>query len=104
MSPIEAIEPEHNRVKLAKDNRLLNYDFLVIATATQTHPDQTPGLHEHEWYKTIYDFYTIEGALALAKHLRTWSGGRMVLNVVENPIKLSRGPAGIPDAGRLVLP
>ncbi len=76
MSPIEAIEPEHNRVKLAKDNRLLNYDFLVIATATQTHPDQTPGLHEHEWYKTMHDFYTIEGTLALAKHLRTWSGDR----------------------------
>ena len=32
--------------------------------------DETPGLHEHEWYKSIYDFYTIEGALALAKHLR----------------------------------
>ena len=31
MSPIEAIEPEQNRVKLAKDGRTLNYDFLVIA-------------------------------------------------------------------------
>lgn len=92
MSPIEAIEPEHNRVKLTKDNRILNYDFLVIATGTQTHPDQTPGLHEHEWYKTIYDFYTIEGAQALAKHLRTWRGGRMVVNVVENPIKCPVAP------------
>jgi sulfide:quinone oxidoreductase len=92
MSPIEAIEPEHNRVKLAKDNRLLNYDFLVIATGTQTHPDQTPGLHEDEWYKTIFDFYTIEGAVALAKHLRTWRGGRLVVNVVENPIKCPVAP------------
>jgi len=92
MSPIEAIEPEHNRVKLVKDNRILNYDFLVIATGTQTHPDQTPGLHEHEWYKTIYDFYTIEGAVALAKHLRTWRGGRLVVNVVENPIKCPVAP------------
>jgi sulfide:quinone oxidoreductase len=92
MSPIELIEPEHNRVKLVKDNRLLNYDFLVIATGTQTHPDQTPGLHEHEWYKTIYDFYTIEGAVALAKHLRTWRGGRLVVNVVENPIKCPVAP------------
>jgi sulfide:quinone oxidoreductase len=92
MSPIDVIEPEHKRVKLVKDNRILHYDFLVIATGTQTHPEQTPGLHENEWYKTIYDFYTIEGAVALAKHLRTWPGGRMVVNVVENPIKCPVAP------------
>lgn len=92
MSPIEVIEPEHNRVKLAKDGRYLNYDFLVIATGTRTHPEQTPGLQQDEWYKSIFDFYTIEGAVALAKHLRTWQGGRLVVNVVENPIKCPVAP------------
>jgi sulfide:quinone oxidoreductase len=92
MSPVEVIEPEHNRVKLTKDGRYLNYDFLVIATGARTHPEQTPGLQEHEWYKSIYDFYTIEGAMALAKHLRTWQGGRLVVNVVENPIKCPVAP------------
>jgi sulfide:quinone oxidoreductase len=92
MSPIDVIEPEHNRVKLARDGRYLNYDFLVIATGTQTHPEQTPGLLEHEWYKSIYDFYTIEGSLALAKHLRSWPGGRLVVNIVENPIKCPVAP------------
>ena len=91
-SPIEIIEPEHNRVRLVKDHRYLPYDFLVIATGTQTHPEQTPGLQEHEWYKTIFDFYTIEGAVALARHLRTFEGGRVVLNVVENPIKCPVAP------------
>lgn len=91
-SPIEFIEPEHNRVRLAKDHHILNYDFLVIATGTQTHPEQTPGLQEHEWYKSIFDFYTIEGAVALANYLRTWQGGRMVVNVVENPIKCPVAP------------
>ena len=43
MSPIEAIEAENNRVKLAKDGRILNYDFLVIATGAHTIPDETPG-------------------------------------------------------------
>ncbi len=92
MSPIEVIEPDQNRVKLAKDGRYLNYDFLVIATGARTHPEQTPGLMEHEWYKSIYDFYTIEGAVALARQLRNWSGGRMVVNVVENPIKCPVAP------------
>ena len=91
-SAIELIEPEHNRVKLAQEGRYLNYDFLVIATGTHTHPEQTAGLQEHEWYKSIFDFYTIEGAVALAKELRTWRGGRLVLNVVENPIKCPVAP------------
>ncbi len=92
MSPIEVIEPEHNRVKLAKDGRYLDYDFLVIATGARTHPEETPGLQEHEWHKSIYDFYTVEGALALQKHLRNWEGGRLVVNVVENPIKCPVAP------------
>jgi len=92
MSPIEVIEPEQNRVKLVKDGRILHYDFLVIATGTQTHPEQTPGLQEHEWTKSIHDFYTIEGAVTMAKYLRTWQGGRMVVNVVENPIKCPVAP------------
>lgn len=92
VSEIAVIEPEHNRVKIAKDGRYLNYDFLVIATGAHTRPDQTPGLAEHEWRKSIHDFYTIEGAVALAKHLRTWRGGRLVVNVVENPIKCPVAP------------
>ena len=91
MSAIEVIEPNHNRVKLA-NGRTLNYDFLVIASGAKVHPEQTPGLLEHEWRKSIHDFYTIEGAVALAKHLRSWQGGRMVVNVVENPIKCPVAP------------
>ena len=87
----EVIEPEQNRVKLT-DGRILTYDFLVIATGAQTRPEETLGLHEHEWYKSVFDFYTIEGAMALAKHLRTWQGGRLVVNVVENPIKCPVAP------------
>jgi sulfide:quinone oxidoreductase len=87
----DVIEPEENRVKLA-DGRILNYDFLVIATGTQTRPEETPGLQGPEWYRSIYDFYTIEGAIALANQLRTWPGGRLVLSVVENPIKCPVAP------------
>jgi len=87
----DVIEPDQNRVKLV-DGRVLQYDFLVIATGAQTRPEETPGLQEHEWHKSIFDFYTIEGAMALAKHLRNWQGGRMVVNVVENPIKCPVAP------------
>ncbi|MCS7056929.1 MAG: NAD(P)/FAD-dependent oxidoreductase, partial [Thermoflexales bacterium] len=92
ISSVEMIEAERNRVRLAKDGRYLDYDFLVIATGAQIRPDQTPGLAEHEWRRSIHDFYTLEGALALAQHLRTWQGGRLVVNVVDNPIKCPVAP------------
>jgi sulfide:quinone oxidoreductase len=87
----DVIEPDQNRVKLV-DGTILGYDVLVIATGTDIHPEETAGLEGPEWHKSIFDFYSIEGALALAKYLRTWEGGRLVLNVVENPIKCPVAP------------
>lgn len=92
VSEIEIIEPEQNRVRLVKDNRYLNYDYLIIATGTHPRPDETPGLMEGEWRKSIFDFYTFEGATALAKHLRTWQGGRLVVNIMEMPFKCPVAP------------
>jgi len=91
VSDIEQIEPEHNRVRLT-DGRELGYDFLIIATGADIRPEQTPGLAEDEWGKSIHTFYTYSGALALFEHLKTWRGGRLVVNVVENPIKCPVAP------------
>ena len=79
-------------MRLAKDKRILPYDFLVIATGCQIRPEQTPGLKDGAWGNTIHEFYTVDGAVALAKHLRTWQGGRLVVNVVDNPIKCPVAP------------
>ncbi|MCS7060214.1 MAG: FAD/NAD(P)-binding oxidoreductase [Anaerolineae bacterium] len=91
LSSIAEIDAEGNRVHLA-DGRVLSYDFLIIATGADIHPEQTPGLAEHEWGRSIHTFYSFEGALALFKHLQTWRGGRLVVNVVENPIKCPVAP------------
>lgn len=92
VSEIDLIEPEHNRVRLVKDNRTLTYDFLVIATGTHPRPDQTPGLTDDAWRKSIHDFYTFEGAVALTKHLRTWQGGKMAVSIMELPYKCPVAP------------
>ncbi len=93
VSEIELIEPEHNRVRIAKDKRTLNYDVLIIATGTETRPDETPGLTDDgEWRKSIHEFYTHEGAVALAKELRHWEGGRLVVNIMEMPFKCPVAP------------
>jgi sulfide:quinone oxidoreductase len=90
-SEIELIEPEENRVKLA-DGRVLDYDYLVIATGTHSRPDQTPGLEGDAYGDTVHDFYTVGGAVALAEKLRTWDGGRLVVNIMEFPFKCPVAP------------
>ncbi len=90
-STIEIIEPEHNRVRLA-GGLCLDYDYLIIATGADIHPEETPGLAEHEWNRSIFTFYSLEGSVELWKKLQTWEGGRMVVNVVENPIKCPVAP------------
>jgi sulfide:quinone oxidoreductase len=92
VSEIERVEPEENRVRLVKDERVLNYDYLIIATGTQPRPDQTPGLSAEEWRQSIHDFYTYDGAVALAEKLRGWEGGSMVVNIMEMPIKCPVAP------------
>ena len=91
MSAIESIEPARNSVHLS-DGRKLDYDFLIIATGADIHPEQTPGLGGDAWGKSIHTFYSLEGALALFEKLKTWPGGRLVVNVVENPIKCPVAP------------
>jgi sulfide:quinone oxidoreductase len=92
ISDVELIEPDHNRMTLTRDNRVIHYDYLVIATGSDIHPEQTEGLQDGGWRQNIFDFYTYDGAAALAKFLKNWKGGQLVMNVVENPIKCPVAP------------
>ncbi|MBN1119577.1 MAG: NAD(P)/FAD-dependent oxidoreductase [Anaerolineae bacterium] len=91
-SDIEVIEPDQNRVKLKRDNKVINYDYLVIATGTQVHPEEIEGMTDGGWHQNIFDFYTVEGATALSRYLKFWKGGRLVLNIAEMPIKCPVAP------------
>ena len=91
MSPIELIEPTANRVKLS-NGKVLSYDILIVATGSSIHPEETEGLMNGAWRKNIFDFYTLDGAVALQHFLKYWEGGRLVINVVEMPIKCPVAP------------
>ena len=88
---IDHIEAPDNHVVL-RDGISLKYDFLIIATGSRVVPDETPGLKGTLWHKNIFDFYTIEGALALAEFFKTWQGGELVLNIADMPIKCPVAP------------
>jgi sulfide:quinone oxidoreductase len=88
---VDRVVPDENRVVLV-DGAELGYDYLVIATGTTPRPDQTPGMTGDQWRASIHEFYTYDGAVALAEKLRTWPGGRLVVQVVEMPIKCPVAP------------
>ena len=90
-SSIDRIEPENNKVYLEKD-RVLDYDYLIIATGTEIRPEEVEGLDDGLWHKSIFDFYTLEGSTALADFLDHWEGGKMVINIAEMPIKCPVAP------------
>lgn len=91
MSGIDKIEPEQNRV-LLDNGQVLTYDYLIIATGAKIRPEETEGMKEDLWYKNVFDFYTIEGAMALADHFKHWEGGDLVVNITEMPIKCPVAP------------
>ncbi|HPE98030.1 MAG TPA: FAD/NAD(P)-binding oxidoreductase [Chitinophagales bacterium] len=87
----QKIEPESNKVIL-NSGKELHYDLLIIATGTRVAPEETPGLKGELWYKDVFDFYTLEGSLALARKLRDWEGGKLVVNIADMPIKCPVAP------------
>ena len=89
---IDKVEPDEN-VVLLTDGRRFDYDMLIIATGVTPRPDQTPGMLDgDEWGKSVHEFYSYEGSVALAEALKTWPGGRLVINIVEMPIKCPVAP------------
>lgn len=88
---IQRVDPENHRVVLT-NGKSLDYDFLIIATGARLCPEETPGMKDKLWYKEIFDFYTVEGALALREFLRTWEGGKLVLAITEMPFKCPVAP------------
>jgi len=91
-SDIELIEPASNRVQLVNEKRTINYDILVVATGTEIRPDQIEGMKGVGWQQNIFDFYTLDGATRLGNFLKTWKGGRLVVNIAEMPIKCPVAP------------
>ncbi len=88
---IEKIEGENNQV-LLKDGLSIDYDFLIVATGTKTCPEETLGLKDKLWMKNIFDFYTVEGAVALQKYFKSWQGGTLVMAITELPYKCPVAP------------
>ena len=90
-SAIERVDLESQLVVLA-DGSALPYDVLVVATGARLVPEETEGLTGPGWLDRVFTFYDLEGASALAAKLEHFDGGRVVINVVDMPIKCPVAP------------
>jgi sulfide:quinone oxidoreductase len=88
---VDGIDRHAREVRL-RGGIQLRYDLLVLATGARLRPDLTPGLQGPDWRKGIHEFYTLEGALALREALAGFQGGRLVVDIVEMPIKCPVAP------------
>lgn len=88
---IDRISPEENKVYMANGD-ILSYEILIIATGCKIAPEEISGMKGEEWQKSVFDFYTFEGSLALRNKLRDWQGGKLVVHITEMPIKCPVAP------------
>ncbi len=70
----------------------LPYDVLVVASGATLLPEETEGLTGTGWGVRVHSFYELSAAVALREALRSFDRGRLVVNVVDMPIKCPVAP------------
>lgn len=88
---VDAVDIGAAHVQLA-DGTDLGYDVLVVATGARLLPEETEGLVGPGWLERVFTFYDLEGAAALRTALDRFDGGRLVVDVVDMPIKCPVAP------------
>ena len=89
--PVDGVDIDRRQVQLG-NGTTLGYDVLVVASGATLVTDETEGLTGPGWMETVFTFYSPEGAAALEAALATFDGGRLVVNVVDMPIKCPVAP------------
>jgi sulfide:quinone oxidoreductase len=85
------VELDRSEVVLLNGD-VLPYDVLVVASGASLQPDETEGLTGPGWNTRAFTFYTPGGAHRLRHALERFDGGRLVVNLVDMPIKCPVAP------------
>ena len=88
---VESVALDDDKVLLA-DGASLHYDVLVVASGVRLQPEETEGLTAAGWNERVFTFYSPDGAEALQGALERFDGGRLVVNLVDMPIKCPVAP------------
>ena len=87
---VEAVWTERDEVLL--DDGTVLPDVLVVATGVRLQPGETEGMTGPGWMERVFTFYDAEGAAALQDALERFDGGRLLVNLVDMPIKCPVAP------------
>jgi sulfide:quinone oxidoreductase len=74
-------------VVMLADGTALPYDVLVVASGARLQPEETEGMTGPGWNERVFTFYSPAGADQLQQALAAFDGGRLVVNLVDMPIK-----------------
>jgi sulfide:quinone oxidoreductase len=88
---VDHVEVAERRVHL-EGGATLEYDVLIVATGVRLAYEETEGLRGAGWGEKVFTFYSLEGAAALEGALAHFTGGRLVVDVVDMPIKCPVAP------------
>jgi sulfide:quinone oxidoreductase len=88
---VDRIDIDHDVVWLT-DGSSERYDVLVVATGARLVPEETEGLTGPGWMSKVFTFYTQDGAVALERALSSFTGGRLVVAVMDLPVKCPVAP------------
>jgi sulfide:quinone oxidoreductase len=90
-STVDSVDLDRNVARLTCGT-VLPYDVLVVATGARLQPEETEGLTGPGWNERAFTFYEPESAAALRQALERFQGGRLVVNLVDMPIKCPVAP------------
>jgi len=88
---VDQVDLDADRVILADGTRV-PYDALVVASGAQLLPEETEGLTGEGWGERVHTFYSLPGASTLAGALAGFDGGRLVVDLVDLPVKCPVAP------------
>ena len=88
---VESVSLDSDEV-LLDDGTVLHYDVLIVASGSRLQPEETDGLTDAGWNQRVFTFYEPEGAEALHTALEHFDGGRLLVNLVDMPIKCPVAP------------
>ncbi len=72
--------------------KTIEYDILIVATGASLLTEETEGLLGSGWGRDVFTFYDAKGSSGLAGAMDALSSGRLVINIIDMPIKCPVAP------------